>query len=153
MRKNFGLQKNTTIQKKIKFLKSTIKENAFFECIDYKDEVEMLDPNKLTVEKNYSGPVIDWETEITLDLVKQTAEHLKQQKKLHKKYLWILLKRLLTELEKDSNLVDLKVEGQITVCGDVHGQYYDMLNIFSINGWPGPANKYVFNGDLVDRGC
>ena len=46
------------------------------------------------------------------------------------------------------SLIDVAVpEGtQITVCGDVHGQYYDLLNIFDINGQPSQDNPYLFNG-------
>jgi serine/threonine-protein phosphatase 5 len=38
--------------------------------------------------------------------------------------------------------------GKITVCGDTHGQYYDTLNIFAINGFPSPDNPYLFNGNV-----
>ena len=34
----------------------------------------------------------------------------------------------------------------------MHGQYYDVLNIWKINGNPSVENPYLFNGDFVDRG-
>jgi len=47
---------------------------------------------------------------------------------------------------------DPTVKPRLTVCGDTHGQYYDVLNIFEINGLPSKNNPYLFNGDFVDRG-
>ncbi|KAJ8308516.1 hypothetical protein KUTeg_013390 [Tegillarca granosa] len=57
-------------------------------------------------------------------------------------------------LMKQPSLVDITVTGdnKFTICGDIHGQYYDLLNIFEINGLPSESNPYLFNGDFVDRG-
>ena len=39
-------------------------------------------------------------------------------------------------LRREGTVVDVDVEDGtfVTVCGDVHGQFYDLINIFEING-------------------
>ncbi|GJM94857.1 hypothetical protein PR202_ga11539 [Eleusine coracana subsp. coracana] len=101
------------------------------------------------VEQQYAGPRIDGE-EITLDFVKAMLDEFKKQKCIHKR----LFLKTLELFRLMPSLVDVNVPtgSCITVCGDVHGQYFDLLNIFELNGLPSEENPYLFNGDFVDRG-
>ena len=53
-----------------------------------------------------------------------------------------------------SLLPDVQVPfgGQTVVVGDTHGQLEDVLTIFLAHGTPSSRNRYIFNGDIADRG-
>ena len=60
-----------------------------------------------------------------------------------------LIDKSLQIIKEQKMLVEL--EAPLHVCGDIHGQYYDLLRIFEHCGYPGDYN-YLFLGDYVDRG-
>mmetsp|Transcript_27320 Transcript_27320/g.55833 ORF Transcript_27320/g.55833 Transcript_27320/m.55833 type:complete len:496 (+) Transcript_27320:210-1697(+) len=112
-----------------------------------------VDPDSIEVESSYKGPKLE-EGQVTEKFVEELVEHFKCEKKLHVKYAWQILYQVKAILAKEETVVDVKVPSgeHITVCGDVHGQFYDLCNIFELNGKPSASNPYLFNGDFVDRG-
>jgi serine/threonine-protein phosphatase PPG1 len=52
-------------------------------------------------------------------------------------------------LAEEPNVVS--VSSPVTVAGDVHGQFYDLIELFKVGGFL-PDTSYLFLGDYVDRG-
>jgi serine/threonine-protein phosphatase 5 len=131
------------------------------------------------VASSYDGPhpshdgtiVVDMDAEAALfqpgclprDFVIAACQHFKSEKLIHRRYVARILLSTRAYFASLPSLVEIEVPTtapchdataapRITVCGDTHGQYYDVLNVFDMNGWPDSTNPYLFNGDFVDRG-
>jgi serine/threonine-protein phosphatase 5 len=154
--KYLKLTTHSDVNKRIKYLKQLKKEREFLDCLQYEDEADLCKETDLVIEQGYTGPVIENDSILDDEFIRNLLEFLKCQKKLHKKSLWILIKRAKEVLDKEENIVAVQVNQidvkQLTVCGDIHGQFYDFLNILNLNGFPTSEKPYLFNGDFVDRG-
>uniref|UniRef100_A0A4X2M354 Serine/threonine-protein phosphatase n=1 Tax=Vombatus ursinus TaxID=29139 RepID=A0A4X2M354_VOMUR len=74
---------------------------------------------------------------------------LKDCKLLNEKQVHTLCEKAKEVLMKESNVQN--VSCPVIVCGDIHGQFHDLLRIFTIGGNL-PDKCYLFLGDYVDRG-
>ncbi|CAI2374741.1 unnamed protein product [Moneuplotes crassus] len=81
--------------------------------------------------------------------MKECLEILKTGKALEEKTVRILCEKVKEILIEENNVQP--VSGPVTVVGDIHGQFYDLLEIFRIGGDVGDTS-YIFLGDMVDRG-
>ena len=98
------------------------------------------------------------------EFVLASMEHFRLQKVIHKRYVAHLLISAKKYYEQLPSLLEIPIPSvgpdvddptilpRLTVCGDTHGQFYDVLHIFDLNGLPTEWNPYLFNGDFVDRG-
>ncbi|KAN0120559.1 Metallo-dependent phosphatase-like protein [Russula decolorans] len=61
----------------------------------------------------------------------------------------VLCDRVRTILMEESNIQP--VSSPVTICGDIHGQFWDLLELLRKGGTV-PETSYIFMGDFVDRG-
>ena len=127
----------------------------FLRAIEVEDApsaFEGLDIDSMTVDSNYDGAKL--EEEMTQDFINDMITRFKNGKKIHKKYVFQIIAAVNKIVYDEPTMVEMEVERghQLTVCGDTHGQFFDLLEIFRLNGFPSESHYYLFNGDFVDRG-
>jgi serine/threonine-protein phosphatase 5 len=122
-------------------------------AFEHRSVFEEIDVATMSLEASYDGVRFpDDLSTLTVDDVNALVLSFKNEKKFHRKYFYSLLIAMRDVLKKQPTLVDVAYADKLTVCGDVHGQFFDLANIFHLNGFPSETNPYLFNGDFVDRG-
>lgn len=132
---------------------------AFQLAIKVDDEPSILDQIDLSHMPENDGPssVIDLDLDnLTDESISSVIKHFTDDKRLSKRTVFDIVIRVNKILREEATMPEVTVpegdNGLITVCGDTHGQFYDVLHIFEKNGFPSKEHTYVFNGDFVDRG-
>jgi len=89
-----------------------------------------------------------WKAENLPD-VEFIKKHLEAEGKFSKAQLISLFDTVYEVYCSEDNV--LHIPAPITICGDIHGQFYDLLKLFELGGDP-ETTRYLFLGDYVDRG-
>jgi serine/threonine-protein phosphatase 5 len=134
-----------------------VKRDAFLKAIDVGNApsaAEGLDLEHMAVEDSYDGVRLDMEKGVTENFIKDMIQRFKDGKKIHKKYVFQIIIAVKDLVHAEPTMVETSIPKghKLTVCGDTHGQFFDLINIFEINGYPTETHGYLFNGDFVDRG-
>ena len=125
---------------------------------------ELIDES--TIDKGYDGPVMAKALPTAEEMEKMVAAFtVKPDRQLHQKFLLQILlgcKQQWTRSQPAgftgqtaTSVVDLDEPGpgsRLIIVGDTHGQLQDVLWMFAEYGLPSPTNRYLFNGDIADRG-
>ena len=92
---------------------------------------------------------------ITPLVSKAVVDVYKQGGKLSKESVHKLLRLCYRAFQTLPNTSPVNVgeDERLTIIGDIHGQLSDLLYILGQSGLPNKKNKYIFNGDFVDRGA
>ncbi|KAF5326277.1 hypothetical protein D9611_000049 [Ephemerocybe angulata] len=156
--------KNETVRAQLVATQKMIRKIEFEKAIEFEGEknpvdrcLEIIQEGGCDVDSGYAGPKLeldDGKYKITEEFIQGMIEWFKAGKFLPKRYVWEIVLGAHEHFAKDESLVNVDVPEGVTidVIGDVHGQFYDVLNLYSLTGTPSENHYLLMNGDLVDRG-
>ena len=120
------------------------------------NESEEEKPNNIYI-KTRKMKKIEEEIEEMYDRISRLKEKLIDSKKgeicsnvkISEREVITVIDKAFPIIEKEESMLEL--EPPLYICGDIHGQFYDLLRVFEILKYP-PESKFLFLGDYVDRG-
>jgi len=89
---------------------------------------------------------------VGIPMPKALIQRFKLQERLELGEAFEILDRAKEILSKEPNII--RVDAPVVAVGDIHGQFFDLLNLLDEAGEPGKQDSdiYLFLGDYVDRG-
>ncbi|CAK7217909.1 Palmitoyl-protein thioesterase 1 [Sporothrix bragantina] len=146
---------NQDAKVKLTDCQKVVRQLQFFEAIEVGDEpsaAEGLDVDSMMVKDDYDGVRLG--DEMTQEFIDDMTERFKTGKKIHLKYVYQIIIAVTKIVHAEPTMKEVAVpdDTTLTVCGDTHGQYFDLMELFRLNGAPSEKHWYLFNGDFVDRG-
>ncbi|KAI9795539.1 MAG: hypothetical protein M1835_005563 [Candelina submexicana] len=132
-----------------------VRHVEFLKAIEFDDAPSAavgLDLDSIVVDSKYDG--VKLEKEMTQEFIDDMIQRFKNGKQIHRKYVFQIIMAVKDIVYSEPTMVEFEVDKdrKLTVCGDTHGQFFDLLEIFRLNGFPSDSHSYLFNGDFVDRG-
>ncbi|KAK6200462.1 Metallo-dependent phosphatase-like protein [Scheffersomyces amazonensis] len=107
---------------------------------------------------------------LNIDYLKYMIQAFKNGDKLPKKHVFAIIAKVYELFKNENTMVEISLPHSkippskssdeillengktLTIVGDTHGQFYDVLNLFEKFGYVSDDHIYLFNGDFVDRG-
>jgi diadenosine tetraphosphatase ApaH/serine/threonine PP2A family protein phosphatase/Ca2+-binding EF-hand superfamily protein len=124
---------------------------------DHFIEANSINLEIATISDHVHGDYKDYDvgkSNITKEVAMQIIEVYKKDGRLSVKLVMKLLRTAYRMLKLADNISHISIpEGcKMTIIGDIHGQLPDLLHILEESGMPADDNRFIFNGDFVDRG-
>lgn len=155
---------NETVRQQMVSTQKLIRKIEFEKAIEMEEEkdavtrcLEIIQEGGCDLDRDYSGPRLPFEDGkygVTLQFVREMIQWFKDGKTLPKRYVWEIALGAHKTFASEESLIEVPIKDGVTVdvIGDVHGQFYDVLHLFSLTGEPNENHYLLMNGDLVDRG-
>ncbi|KAH9935326.1 phosphoprotein phosphatase [Fomitopsis serialis] len=156
---------NALVRQQMDSTAKIMRKSEFEKAIEMEEEASpverclaIISEGGCDLDRSYKGPQLPTteggKYNINLEFINAMIEWFKEGKTLPRRYVWEIVLGAHQAFVQEESLVTLDVEEGMTcdVIGDVHGQFYDVLHLLSLTGYPTDKHCLLMNGDLVDRG-